>query len=69
MKSVLKLEIACVLIWTCVVGLFILFGVRAKSNKKVVETSQVSQITENNNSINVVNGDNNTFIIKCVFTF
>lgn len=55
MKSVLKLEIACVLIWTCVVGLFILFGVRAKSNKKVVETSQVSQITENNNSINVVN--------------
>lgn len=63
MKSVLKLEIACVLIWTCVVGLFILFGVRAKSNKKAVETSQVSQITENNNSINVVNGDNNTFII------
>lgn len=66
MKSILKLEIACVLIWTCVIGVCILFGRQVHSNKKEAEVTPVVQIVGNNNSINsvnVINGDNNTFIM------
>jgi hypothetical protein len=62
MKNV-KLKIACVLIWTCVVGLFVLFGLQVHSNKKAAEVTPVVQVTGNNNTVNVVNGNNNTFIV------
>lgn len=63
MKSIPKLEIACVLVWTCVIGICILFGLQVKSDKKMTEVNLTVQFTGNNNSVNIVNGDNNTFII------
>ena len=66
MKSILKLKIACVLIWAGVLGLCTLGSLQIKNNKKVIEVTEitpVSQIAENNNFINVINGNNNIFII------
>ena len=62
MKSILKLKIACVLIWTGVLGLCTLGSLQIKNDKKVMEVTEitpVSQIAENNNFINVINGNNN----------
>ena len=63
MKSFLKLKIACILIWACTIGICILFGFQAQSNKETAKKTPAVQITGNNNSVNTINGDNNTFIV------
>ena len=63
MKSFLKLKIACILIWACTIGICILFGFQAQSNKEAAKIMSDVQITGNNNLVNTINGDNNTFII------
>ena len=63
MKSLLKLKIACVLVWACTIGICILFGFQAQSNKETAKKTPAVQITGNNNSVNTINGDNNTFIV------
>lgn len=63
MKNTLKLKIACVLIWASVLGVCTLGSLQIKSDKKITEVMPVSQIAENNNFINVINGNNNIFIM------
>lgn len=63
MKNTLKLKIACVLIWVSVLGVCALGSLQIKSDKKITEVMPVSQIAENNNFINVINGNNNIFIM------
>ena len=63
MKNFLKLKIACVVIWACIIGICILFGFQAQSNKGAAKRAPTAQITGNNNSVNTINGDNTTFIV------